>query len=145
MDLFINRLPLDIIQKIIPYTYNTQNKSLLCDICNYKKSRTTLSKIYTIYWTNNLQYGPNGANDWIINDIFSFANNHKASMYGYVDRFYGIFRRNPFLQTKGEIDNYLSDLEDKHVTTQINIFWGLLTVDERNEFLHEKTSMIEEN
>lgn len=32
MNKFINRLPLDIVLQIIPYTYHLQNKNLLHDI-----------------------------------------------------------------------------------------------------------------
>ena len=34
-----------------------------------------------------------------------------------------------------EIDKYINKLREKNVNTQINIFLGLLTIDERNDFI----------
>ena len=73
--------------------------------------------------------------NWLINDIFAYANNYKATMYGYVDHFYNIFLRNKFLLTNTAIDNYVSKLEKKIVSSQINIFLGLLTTKEREDII----------
>jgi len=56
-------------------------------------------------------------------------------LYEYTDKFYNIFKRNIFLQTEEEIDNYVKILEEKNVNRQINIFLGLLNVNERNDFV----------
>ena len=58
-------------------------------------------------------------------------------MYGYVDNFYNIFKRNIYLQTNESIDKYINILEKKNVKTQINIFLGLLTIDERNDVIQQ--------
>lgn len=138
MNCFISRLPRDIILKIIPYTYNFQNKNLLDDIKNYKEIKTTLENIYYETWIVELQsLDPEDDKNWLINDIFAYANDYNAIMYGYIDKFYNIFKRNVFLQANHEnIDNYIYSLQQKHVSSQINIFLGLLTIDERNELLH---------
>lgn len=49
MDIFINKLPDDIIQYIIPYTYQLQNKPLLNDIKNYKETKDIISELYYNY------------------------------------------------------------------------------------------------
>jgi len=138
MNCFISRLPRDIISKIIPYTYNFQNKILLDDIKNYKEIKTTLLELYYRTWIIELQsQDPEDDKNWLINDIFAYANDYNATMYGYIDKFYNIFRRNVFLQQNHEnIDNYINSLEEKDVSSQINIFLGLLTIDERNELLN---------
>lgn len=133
---FIQRLPLDIILQIIPYTYNVQKKDLLNDIIDYKKTRSLLLELYHKYWIIDAQMqDPEEDIYWLINDIFAFANNDKAIMYGYVDNFYNIFKRNISLQSKEEIDKYVIKLEEKKVKIQINIFLGLLTIKERNDLL----------
>jgi hypothetical protein len=75
----------------------------------------------------------------LINDIIAYANNYKATMYGYIDKFYNIFKRNISLQTKtiDSIDKYVNKLlsEEKNINTQINIFLGLLNIHERNEIV----------
>ena len=136
MNKFINRLPLDIVLQIIPYTYNLQNKNLLDDIVNYTETKTKLFELYYKFWMIDIiSLDPEEDKNWLINDIFSYANNHYASMYGYTEFFYNIFKRNIFLQTNKEIDKYVDNLEKKDVLTQINIFLGLLTIKERKDIL----------
>lgn len=131
---FIQRLPIDIILHIIPYTYNLQNKNLLDDIINYKETKTLLLDLYYKHWIIDVQEIGEDKN-WLINDIFAYANNYNATMYGYIDRFYNIFKRKIYLQTKEQIDKYVYNLERKDAIIQINIFLGLLTIHERNELV----------
>ena len=134
---FIQRLPLDIILQIIPYTYNLQNKNLLNDIINYKETQTLLLELYHNYWIIEAQsQDPEEDINWLINDIFRYANNNKATMFGYVDKFYNIFKRNISLQTIEVIDKYIINLEKKQVKTQINIFLGIININERNELIN---------
>lgn len=135
MDIFINKLPTDIIQYIIPYTYKLQNKSLLNDIKNYKETKDRISELYYNYWVLDLGVMEPEDKYWIINDVFAFANNYKATMYGHVENFYNIFRRNLYLQTHKDIHVYLSILQNKPPSSQINIVWSLLTPRERIEFI----------
>jgi len=81
--------------------------------------------------------------NWVINDLLLHANNNKASMYGYVDKFYNIFKRNIYLQTNKDVDKYVNILEKKHVTTQFNVVFSLLTVEERNNFIASLTPLQE--
>jgi hypothetical protein len=133
---FINRLPIDIIFKIIPYTYNLQNKTLLDDITNYTKTKTVLFNFYYKYWIIKIQSQVlNEDKNWLINDIFSYANDYNATMFGYVQKFYDIFKRSFNLQTNEEIYKYVNNLEKKEIVTQINIFLGLFTIEERKDFI----------
>jgi len=132
----INRLPYDIIIHIIPYTYNLQSKFLLEDIKNYKKVKISLLEIYKYIWIEWV--GSNTQDDdkyWLINDLIAYSNDYNATMLGYVDKFYEIWKRNNFLKTRQEIDFYFKKIEKKNVSTQINIVLGLLTPTERNEIL----------
>jgi hypothetical protein len=133
---FIQKLPDDIILRIIPYTYNFQNKNLLDDIKNYKETKTILFKLYHQYWIVEAQsVDPDEDKGWLINDIFAYANNYKATMWGYVEKFYQIFKRNISLQTLDAIDKYIYNLEKQSLSTQINIFLGLLTIKERKDII----------
>ena len=136
MDVFMNKLPLDIVLQIIPYTYHLQNKDLLEDIVNFTESRKILFELYHKYWIIGMQYHyENDHKYWLINDIYAYANNYKASMFGYVNNFYGIFKRNRYLKTNEDIDIYVSNLEKRDVSSQINVFLGLLTIEERNDII----------
>ena len=133
---FIYKLPSDILSRIIPYAYNTQNRELLQDIVNYTKTKTQLSELYFNFWIIKIQDIEPEDKNWLINDIFSYANNNYPSMLGFVDNFYNILKRNKQLQTNQHVDMYVTNLEKKNSTTQINILLGLLHPNERNKFLH---------
>jgi hypothetical protein len=136
MNKFINRLPLDIVLQIIPYTYNLQNKNLLEDIVNYTQTKKILFELYYKFWMIDLiSLDPEEDKNWLINDIFGYANNNHATMHGYIDNFYNIFKRNIFLQSNAKIDKYVVNLEKKNTSTQINIFLGLLTIKERKDIV----------
>ena len=136
MNQLIKKLPLDIVLRIVPYTYNVQNNNLLNDIYNYTETKITLLALYHQCWIIERQMSdPEEDKNWLINDIFAYANNYNASMYGYIDKFYNIFKRNIFLRTKEQIDKSVDKLEQKEVMTQINIFLGLLTPLDRVEII----------
>ena len=134
---FIQKLPLDIVLQIIPYTYNLQNKNLLNDIINYKETKTMLLELYHNFWIIEMQSQKEEDKNWLINDIIAYTNGYNATMFGYVDNFYNIFKRNIFLQKNEDIDKYFYNFNNKEVTTQINIILGLLTAKEREDLITE--------
>jgi hypothetical protein len=137
MNCLLKKLPFDIVLRIIPYTYNLQQKQLLDDIENYTKSKTILLELYHYYWIiERREPNPEEDKNWLLNDIYGYANNNHALMFGYVDKFYDIFKRNIFLQTKQQIKKYMKNIEKKEVISQINIFLGLFTMNERNDMIN---------
>ena len=78
---------------------------------------------------------PEEDKNWLINDIFGYANDYNALMFGYIDKFYNIFSRNIFLRSNEDIEKFVYNLENKDVSTQINIFLGLLTIKERKDII----------
>jgi len=129
------KLPTEIIKKIIPYTYNLQNKNLLDDIINYTETKTILFDLYYKCWIIDRHGYNNEDKEWLINDIYAYANDYNATMFGYIDKFYSIFYRNSRLQTTRQVDNYIRSLGKKKVIQQINIFLGLLTIQERKDII----------
>ena len=129
----IKNLPLDIIRRIIPYTYNLQNRVLLADIQNYKETKTRVLELYHTFWISHLGLNETGDKWWLINNIMSHLNDYQASMYGHVEPFYDIFLRNRKLKSFNDVDNFLIKLNMKNVDAQINIVWGLLIPSERND------------
>ena len=122
------RMPKEIINLILFYSHSYQPKYLLEDIKNVNIVKERLIVMYKYYWEYEDM-------DWLINDIFSYANEYNATMYGYVDKFYKIFLRHVCLENILEVEKYIRSLERKEVISQINIFLGLMTVEERNELL----------
>jgi hypothetical protein len=123
----LHKLPKEIIYLILFYSLNIQPISLLRDIRNISNTKALLNSIYSNYWEEEDK-------DWLINDIFAYSNNHTATMYGYVPQFYNIFLRNISLNNTDDVNKYLRILQQKSVTSQINIFLGLYTNEERVKF-----------
>ena len=137
MEDFLNRLPLEIASYIMQYTYNPQNKELLNDIVNFTVSKLQIYKLYLDYFTHILQREE--YIDWINNDIILYTNNlrHTGILYGggYTDLFYHKLFRNPFLKTRENVDKYVINLSNGTIIKEINIYLGLFTIKERNDFI----------
>ena len=56
-------------------------------------------------------------------------------MFGYCAKCKAIITRNPFVKNE---EKYILYTEIKHVDSQINIFLGLFTVQERKEFISQE-------
>jgi hypothetical protein len=131
---FIQKLPMDIVLQIIPYTYNLQNKNLLCDIINYNQTKNKLLELYKYFWTKEIQSEESEEYKyWLKRDLFIYANNY--NLRGYDEKFYKILARNIFLQSEKSIDTYITNLHKKELSIQINVLLALLNIDERNELL----------
>ena len=133
----VARLPKDIRLHIIPYTYQVQPKCLLRDIKDFKETQDVLLHMYHDYWG---EIQPGEDKNWLLNDLFAYANHHKATMYGYVDNFYRIFSRNKRLNTVDAIHRYIRKIEEKPSGTQINIVLGLFDVHERTDLVFDLTT-----
>ena len=143
-NILIQKLPNEVVFKIIQYTYHFQNKNLLVDIIDFVESKKTILKMY---YDNQIIYmGEESPQDkcWLINDIFAFTNNYHALIYGYTNKFYNIIRRNGISKTQEEIMDFIICLENKELDTQINVLWGLLNPIERKEFITMNNNIIEE-
>jgi hypothetical protein len=131
----IQKLPIEIIILIISYTYNPQSKILLEDIENYHNTKQKVFEIYYYNYIIYLQSLEQEDKNWLINDVIRYTNENCPTMYGYTDKFYNIWYRNPALKTKNDINNHILCIEKKCVNTQINLFWGILNPIERNEMV----------
>ena len=121
-------LPLDIINMIIPYTYNLQDKTILEDIQNYQNSKAQIKKLYYNSWMSYVNSIVAEDKEWILQNLFRYANNYDLPT---VD-FYKIFlRSNLCIATRPN-----ANISRLPVDSQINIYWGLLTPTERNEMIN---------
>ena len=114
----MNKLPIEMINKIISYTYNIQSEELLQDIRNYYETRNIVfDKIFTSNTRKNI--------DEII------RNYEKYNIEGLQISYYDVVLRNRFLKSQEHADNYAKNICKEPMRKKINIFWGLLTVNER--------------
>ena len=140
----VQRLPKEIIYIIISYTYKFQDKQMLEDIKNFIETRKTILTLYRTFWIDTWNEFELEDKNWLVNDLHAYANNYKASMYGYVDNFYNIFKRNFLLKQKTdeELDNSIRIIERTPVNRQINFFLGLFFPKERNDVIIFITNII---
>jgi 5-methylcytosine-specific restriction endonuclease McrBC GTP-binding regulatory subunit McrB len=131
----LNFLPIEIIYMIIPYTYETQSHALTCDIKSFYTTRTIAYEFYYKRFILDFGMADPSNKEWFVNDLFGFSNQPFPTTNGYVDNFVNLLMRNFSLKTKGEVLTYIQKIELREVSTQINIFWGLFTLEERNAFL----------
>ena len=139
MELFnespFNKLPKELIYIILSYTYQPQSKEITEDIINFNESKQILLKSYENYWIFFYQQNKPADKEWIINDLYRYSNKNISTMNGYIDEFYELFFRKFNTITKEKVNKYIKILDNKSLDTQINIFWGLFNLKERNEFI----------
>lgn len=132
--LLLYKLPIEIIHKILFLTYKPQKSVLLKDIRNYIEINHFLRNLYYKKFIITLKQPHNEDNHWLINDLYAFLNNGNALMYGYIDKFYDVFKRKDKLNNKKQIHKFLNNLDKNNVSTQINIFLAIMTINERNNY-----------
>ena len=123
----INNLPNDIINIIIPYTYNVQNKILLNDIENYVETKNKIIKL-------NYNYLSSFPHFYNFKDKFSIL----RTIYTYkrIEHIYKQFVQNLHYKTDDAIDKYIRFiLNDANQEMELNIIWGLLSSEERNDII----------
>lgn len=131
----IRKLPVDVIQMIIVYTYNPQSLTLLRDIENFSSTKKRIHKMYNQYWTIDMMEEENEYKYWMITDIEYYINDYQNTLYEHNEKMYHIFFRNLQLKTVLDVNTYWLILQKKHIHTQINILWGLMNPTERNEII----------
>lgn len=126
-------LPIELIQIILRYTYSPQPNNLLVDIQNYSSSLIKAKDQYFDYWYT-IEDGDHLS--WLENDIILYANANRPTNLGSHLKMQDIINRSFMskkLKAKPIYNNY-----KLNVRTVINIFWGLFTITERNDFILNK-------
>jgi hypothetical protein len=147
----INKLPKETALYITSYLYEPQPKSLLEDIKHFSSSLKFVKNIYRhVFFVVEADYNhaENEDLNWLINNMFIYANDRVATMNGYVPKFINIFYRNIILRLicprSRHLENYIKHkFEKKPVSVQIKIMWGLFLIEERNECIYEWLKMFE--
>jgi hypothetical protein len=121
---FIGKLPDEIKNIIISYTYNIQNSDLLQDIKSYIKTKDIIS---TIYYNKNkhlLKYEYKADKYWLFSDILH-----------YIKTFYLInYRCNLLIERK-----FLLSVSKHSIEHRLNKLWMLLTPNQRDIFIQIRT------
>jgi hypothetical protein len=116
---FIHRLPYEIKQLILSFSYKCQNIHLTNDIKSFVSTKEIL---YTNYW--NWHAGNSFYRHFIVNDLHV--------MFNFEEMFYLLI----VLPLRHKVVYFLhNSLHFKSTITQINMLWGLMTCKQRLVFL----------
>ena len=137
MDLLVKkRLPIDLVYMILNYLCYPQPKALQEDIVSYKTMMTLACHIYNNKWVIEKGY-PNGEDiNWLENDLILYANEDVPTLVGIQPKCKKIFNRFCNYGKAFTLDFYGFVMTNKlTVKTRTNMLVGLMTKEEREEFL----------
>jgi hypothetical protein len=133
------KLPTELIDKILSYTYQLQPADLLQDISHYYKSRKHILQLYYDIWIIEMNEIVPEQMHWLMNDLFAYSDQYINFIndLNYVYDYYAVFLRNSMLKDRISVDKYVDYLSKQTVGIQINVLWGLLNIVERDEFVRQ--------
>ncbi len=128
-------LPMELIFVILRYTWMQQPPHLLEDIKDYYGSLQEITDQYYNYWN---QIEPCEELNWLENDIIRYVNRNRLTILDPPDvKMIEVLSRSIMHSKLIGLPIYRHQLS---VKTVINIFWGLLTIAERREFIENRGS-----
>ena len=135
-------LPYELMDKIRRMSYKSQSIDMLNQIKIRHRFKKQLYDTYTPIYNYELTTDPKAIENWIVNDISLYLNSEQGSMYGYLDNYYDILARNIVFNTREKIDKFSNlfiitpnvGVSFKDTKPNINIYLGLLNMDEINDF-----------
>jgi hypothetical protein len=147
------KIPIPIFNHFIyPFTHRYQSTTLLEDIRHYSKTLERCHKYYSCN-SNIIEEQDKEFQTWndFIHDIGLYLNNHVPMDWGYYPFFFCIWNRSFAFQhtiqrkhiqgtKRSSFIIYLYSQQNRK--TLIRLYWGLLTIEERNTFLNMFCSKI---
>ena len=124
------KLPIELHNSILSYTLKPQSKELLEDIKSFNKMKEEIIEIY-----KNIFDDEYDRTCWLNNDIVRYMNEDMATMNGYTEFHYKIFKRLFKLSSKSNkfiLKN--TQIISQNPMSDFNIRFGLLTNLERINF-----------
>ena len=133
----IRNLPIELISIIISYSYSPQPIEITKDILSYFESKATIRSMFSIRYYDLMPYEKDADLNWLVSDVLCFMNRNLANYYRYQDQFYAICKRVYMLRDAENfrIKKIANRSHYKNILFQFNVYWGLLTPDERNRFI----------
>jgi hypothetical protein len=132
MDKYIEKIPTEIIiNKILPYTYETKPTDLLLDIITFRTDYNIIMNLYAFSYNYRI----------LLFDLIYFCNNSIYTHDSITLKLQNLLKRN-FILSKFSNDQLLYFIyttfheKRRNILSQIKFIWGLLNVHERNEFIN---------
>ena len=129
----IKRLPEDIIQKIISYSYSPQPKDLLEDIRDYSHTLNFVGNIYHHRWI--IEEGESEPEDrnWLANDIIRYISRDDIRGAWLCQDL--ILRRLFLINDLLQSQRYGYVLDKMSAEQELRRYWGLMLPKERHEMI----------
>ena len=133
----MKRLPIEIVQIILAYSYRTQPATLCADIHSFFETKKNICDTFYLRYKDILVHEERADIAWLTSDVMLYMNKNHASFHGYQDKFYDITTRHFILKKKdrAKIHRIFSKLYKKPIFSQFHILWGLLLPEEREHFI----------
>lgn len=128
----IKKIPTEIIiNKILPYTYETKPTELLLDIITFRTDLNIILNLYAFSYNYRI----------LLFDLISFCNNSIYIHDSITLKFQNLLKRNfilSYFSNEQLLYFIYTTFHEKRRNTlsQIKFIWGLLTIHERNEFIN---------
>lgn len=137
------KLPDELKQYILGYTYKFQPKLLLADIIHFQFSYNYMLVWYQKYYQNSTNYNNRQINNQIfVYELFEYFNHGiPLGIENYSEKMNQIWKRFPRIKEETQFEALFEVFVDKDVESQLRIFWGILTPGERNDFIYNNTSI----
>lgn len=139
MNKFIKKLPKEVIDIIISYTYKPQNIELRNDIISFVLTKQNIIDIFKIrYYTLSFI----DIQKHLSFHIYSFLVGLKNIYSECKNKLYEVSKRNNILNSKNDyvVHNIIKHFS-KNNNYMFKIYWCLLTSDERNNFINIQERM----
>ena len=139
--ILVHSLPPELVLQIRNMTYkmitSNINKELLLDINHYYKSKKQIINMYYNIYDFDIDYFPERNIKCIVTDIENYLNQNYDINIGFVDKFFKVLLRSQSYKSKIKIINifYNNSINTKRL---LNIYWGLLNINEREELIKKK-------
>lgn len=126
-----SRLPIDIIMYITSFTYQPQSPMLCEDIKNFKQKYLFFIDLMEncnsdIFFQRRL-----------LNNLYCYLNEGQPCMYGFRESILNTFKRIYACNRRKDVDKVLCKFSVMDVKYQTRVWLGILTPNERNEFVYK--------
>tara|TARA_B100000809_G_C14762740_1_gene396436 strand:+ start:175 stop:612 length:438 start_codon:yes stop_codon:yes gene_type:complete len=139
----LHNLPYELFEMIRRMTYQLQPKILLNDIKNYHETKKIIDNYYYNKFEYQLEGYPKADRNWLANDICCYLNNNVAMMLSIEDKYINTLRR--FIGNNSKSNQDLSNMikwySNLDSNSEINMYWGLMTPEERDEMVSYYTTI----
>ena len=133
----MKRLPLELVQIILAYSYKCQPTEICADIHSFFKTKKQICDTFYLRYKDILIHEERADMNWLTSDVMCYMNRNHASFHQYEEKFYEITTRHYQLRNKSHttIHRIFSNLYKKPIFSQFHILWGLLLPEEREHFI----------